>query len=476
MTLFVPEGGFPIGNEIVIKYPTFDKFIHSRKKERVKIDDLLTGLDTTMKEDIPVDTFIRHNNKIGTELGAPSDTSTGTVDASRLQRIEFGPQGPTVLHSIFQKLEEASAAKKNVRILHYGDSQIEGDRITGYIRQRLQAKFGGNGPGMIAAFNQYHTMSFVQTVSPNFKRHTVFGEVSKEITHKKYGSMGTFARFTKYVPDSLLSTLESTEGWIEIGMHKQAYGNSKKFNRVRLFYGNCRSRVEMIVSNNGEVIHEDTLIPDGNYHVVELLFENTPEQLRYTFKGKDSPDFYGFSLDGNYGVTIDNVAMRGGSGTFLGKCDGNLLSRMYSDLGVEMFIMQFGGNTMPYLKDAAASKQYANYFQSNLNTLKRLRPGASIIVIGPSDMSTKVDGEYMSYPLLGTLIADMKQAAFNAGAGYWDIYSAMGGENSMLTWVEKGLAGEDYTHFSPSGSRIIAEKFWEAFLYEYQQYQKGVQP
>ncbi len=82
----------------------------------------------------------------------------------------------------------------------------------------------------------------------------------------------------------------------------------------------------------------------------------------------------------------------------------------------------------------------------------------------------------MSYPLLGTLIADMKQAAFNAGAGYWDIYSAMGGENSMLTWVEKGLAGEDYTHFSPSGTRIIAEKFWEAFLYEYQQYQKGVQP
>ena len=30
-----------------------------------------------------------------------------------------------------------------VRIMHYGDSQIEGDRISGRLRERLQKEFGG---------------------------------------------------------------------------------------------------------------------------------------------------------------------------------------------------------------------------------------------------------------------------------------------------------------------------------------------
>lgn len=473
LTFIFPENGIELGNGLSLKYPTFEKFIHTRNKEKKNIDTILNRLDTALLAKEPVDTFLRHDNQISTELGAPSDTADIALNASGIRKIEFGANGNSVLHRIFDKLSKAGANKKIVRIVHYGDSQIEGDRITGYFRQKLQAKFGGNGPGMIPAFNQYHTLSFVQNVSENFKRYTLFGEVNKAVKHKKYGSMGSFARFTKIVEDSLIPQQEISEGWIEVGFHKQAYSNSRNFNRVRMMYGNCKSRTELQVFNNGELIHEDTLIPDGNYHYIELFFENTPEKLKYVFKSKDSPDLYGFSLDGNYGIAVDNVAMRGGSGTFLGKCDQGLLSRMYSDQGVEMFIMQFGGNTMPYLKDEKGSKQYANYFQSNLNTLRKLRPDAPIIVIGPSDMSTKIDGEYQTYPLLATLVADMKQAAFNAGAGYWDIYAAMGGENSMLTWVEKDLAGPDYTHFTPSGARYIAEMFWEAFIYEYQSYSKG---
>lgn len=471
-----PKDGISLGNDYALKYPSWDKFIHTKKKEKKKIDNILNRLDTSLMAREPVDTFIRHNNNIGSELGAPTDTAEVTLNAGGIARLEFGKNSPSILNPIFEKLNQVSANKKTVRIIHYGDSQIEGDRITGYFRQKLQAKFGGYGPGMIPAFNQYHTLSFVQTVSPNFKRFTIFGEVSKSVKHKKYGSMGSFARFTKIVEDSLISLQEVQEGWIEVGFHKQAYGNSRTFNSVRLFYGNCKSHTDMQVFNNGELIHEDTLNPDQNYHVIELKFDQTPEKLKYVFKGKDSPDFYGFSLDGSYGVAVDNVAMRGGSGTFFGKVDQSLMSRMYADLDVEMFIMQFGGNSMPYLKDAAASKQYANYFKSNLYTLKKLKPNAVIIVIGPSDMSTKIDGEYQTYPLLTTLIADMKQASFDAGAAYWDIYSAMGGENSMLTWVEKDLAGPDYTHFTPSGARFVAEMFYEAFLFEYQQYQKGVKP
>ena len=71
------------------------------------------------------------------------------VDAAKLrakvQSIEFPAGDSTVLFPFFSKLDQAG--KTLVRVLHYGDSQIEGDRITGYLRNRFQKKFGGSGPG-----------------------------------------------------------------------------------------------------------------------------------------------------------------------------------------------------------------------------------------------------------------------------------------------------------------------------------------
>lgn len=38
-------------------------------------------------------------------------------------------------------------AGSQVRVLHFGDSQVEGDRISDYLRSVLQEKYGGYGPG-----------------------------------------------------------------------------------------------------------------------------------------------------------------------------------------------------------------------------------------------------------------------------------------------------------------------------------------
>ena len=35
--------------------------------------------------------------------------------------------------------------------MYYGDSQIEGDRMTSYLRQALRTGHGGTGPGLAAA-------------------------------------------------------------------------------------------------------------------------------------------------------------------------------------------------------------------------------------------------------------------------------------------------------------------------------------
>ncbi|MDP4684325.1 MAG: lipase, partial [Crocinitomicaceae bacterium] len=173
------------------------------------------------------------------------------------------------------------------------------------------------------------------------------------------------------------------------------------------------------------------------------------------------------------GVQVSNVAMRGSSGTIFGSMDQSLLSKMYSELNTELVIMQFGGNSIPALKDSSGVRNFARYFKGQLNTLHKLRPSAAIIVIGPSDMARPENGEFISYPLIPYLVQQMKKATTEANAGYWDLFNAMGGLNSMPAWVEKGLAGKDYIHFSPKGASIASQLFFDAFAAEFAKWQQG---
>ncbi|RLD77034.1 MAG: hypothetical protein DRJ07_15315, partial [Bacteroidetes bacterium] len=79
-----------------------------------------------------------------------------------------------------------------------------------------------------------------------------------------------------------------------------------------------------------------------------------------------------------------------------------------------------------------------------------------------------------SYPNV-TLIRDaLKKASFKADCAFWDMYEAMGGENSMPSWVfaEPPLAEKDFVHFTVRGSRIIAQMFYRALMLEYNGYVK----
>jgi lysophospholipase L1-like esterase len=472
IAISVPADGFLVfGSRL--KYPSLDGFMSYRpviKSE--KTIQKTAQLDKEFKK-IQADSIKKHKNAPldGTHITA--DTSAEEVSEDGLVRISFPEGEEHSLDDFFAKLSNASANKKSIRIIHYGDSQIEGDRMTAYMRNRIQSKFGGYGPGLAAFFNVYNTQSFVQQRSTQWKRYTSFPAFAKGVPHKRYGVMCSFARFTPVINDSSYLKNEETEAWVEIGRSKSAYGTAQEFSRVKIFYGNCRVPVSVNVYNGEELIHTDTLKYDGATHVFELTFDKTPDKLKYVFKGKDSPDFYCFALDGAYGVGMDNIAMRGSSGTFVTTSDMSHLKVFYDNLGTELFIMQFGGNAVPYLKDSAAARTIANYFSTQLSALKRLRPGSDVIVIGPSDMSQKINGEWRTYPLLPAFIGYLKQAAHKAGAGYWDMYTAMGGENSMVTWVEKNWAGPDYTHFSPYGAKLVGESFYKAFILEYNKFLKS---
>ncbi len=139
-------------------------------------------------------------------------------------------------------------------------------------------------------------------------------------------------------------------------------------------------------------------------------------------------------------------------------------------MNAKLIILQFGGNSVPGISSAQGGKDFGNYFQSQIQYLKQLHPESSILVIGPSDMSTSVDGVYMTWPYLESVRNGMRDAAFAEGCAFWDMYSVMGGRNSMVSWVSSNpqYAGPDYTHFTPKGARKMAELLYKAIDREHE--------
>ena len=128
---------------------------------------------------------------------------------------------------------------------------------------------------------------------------------------------------------------------------------------------------------------------------------------------------------------------------------------------------------IPFINTDQGVKNYEQWFYAQIRTLRRLKPNVPIIVMGVADMSKKEKDQFVSYPYIEPVRDAMKRAAFRAGAGYWDMYEAMGGENSMPQWVSSmpKLASDDYTHYTPRGAKMIGNMFFNALMYEYQLYQ-----
>ena len=201
-------------------------------------------------------------------------------------------------------------------------------------------------------------------------------------------------------------------------------------------------------------------------------FTISPDLIRIEFEALSSPDIFGIRLENDYGLIMDNIPMRGSSGTYFTRINHTEMARQFTNTKPDLIILQFGGNTVPYMKEEERIQRYGRWFGRQIRYLRRMNPSSGFIVIGPSDMSTKVGTKYVTYPLLPTIRDVLKKTALENDAGYWDIYEVMGGMNSMPQWVDADppLAAPDYVHFTRNGSNKIAELFYNALIEDYKEY------
>ena len=501
-----PKDGIRITNDFCLYFPSLDDWWHGRDDESAHgnayipdmVEEDLVGqsADSQNADSLAADSL---------EMAAMVDSSVYEfvprpiqVDQIR-QPLELPPGGINCLENLFASLVNPDELSKVVRIVHYGDSQIEADRISNYLRYKLQQQFGGSGPGLVPARTAYDYKSPVAVENiGDWKRYTVFPRIDTAVRHNRYGVLAAFCRFSplREEPepepgqDSLpasdtifaLPKLEFMEtpvqepvysGSLKFVPAKSGHANVRTIHRVRMLYGNNSRPFSVSVRDGGNLLFSDSLPAEDTYALKQWYFQETPQDFCMDFSGADSPDIYGFAMDGLNGVAVDNVPLRGCSGTIFTKINGGTLARMYSDLNVKCVILQFGGNAVPSIQPGSAGT-FCGFISSQIKYIKRIYPGVSIILIGPADMSRKVEGteRFETYEVLPEVVKGLRKAAFDNDCAFWDMYSAMGGWNTMPDWVahDPAYAAKDYVHFTGNGANVMARMFYSALISRYNEY------
>jgi len=525
MTIF-PKDGISVSSDLTLYFPTLKEWWEGGSKDKVGGNAFIPELveedqKKAAQSDSVADSKTEEDTMVVADMsGVPTFDSSVyafkprpiSVESLR-QPLDLPASGLKCLKTLFDALTNPNELAKVVRIVHYGDSQIETDRISGYLRYKLQQQFGGSGPGLVPAKTAYDYKAPCEVVcTGDWKRYTIFPFIDTAVHHSKYGALAAFAKFTPIInrepkstppasltplqqPDSAVSSSDSLpvvvaldsvfktpdykpkepekiyNASLEFRPFKYGYGNAKTIKKVRMFYGNHTRTCNVRVMDGETILYADSLKPNDFYAVKTWNFAQTPEVFKMDFSGADSPEFYGFSMDGLSGVAVDNIALRGCSGTIFTKMNASHLGGMLRDLNVKCIILQFGGNAVPSLNENNVVA-FKNYLASQIRYLKRICPGVSIILIGPADMSVKVQDEYVTYEILPELDRLLKEAALQNDCAYWDMYEAMGGYNTMPDWVfhDPPLAEKDFVHFNPNGANAIAKMFYNALITRYNEY------
>jgi lysophospholipase L1-like esterase len=436
--------GIQVSETFSLRFPSVKEFF---SKDTIQYADINTILHREK------DTLLHK------ELNSLEDSLRAFREISRTNpsRLHYPKDDKSILHAFFDALESVEEQGSFLRILHYGDSQIEMDRITGYVREQLQQRFGGSGPGLQPAVQVIPSTAIRQISSGNWQRYACWGmDQSLRAAHRRYGVMLNFSEYQ-----------ESAS--VTFNVSNQAYERARLISKVRVLIGNLESTAQVSLSTNNKGYGSKKAEP-GGMQLLEWELDTFPKSITLQFSGGGSPEVYGIALDGKSGVAVDNMPMRGCSGTIFTRADSALLKKSFELLNVKLLILQFGGNMMPSINGEKSAMEYGEKFYEQIAWLKSLKKDLSVIVIGLADMSKRIDGKMQSYPHIEIVRDALKKATFDANGAYWDMLEVMGGVNSMPSWVEQGLAGGDYIHFTTKGAQKIAELFFEALINDYNEY------
>jgi lysophospholipase L1-like esterase len=234
---------------------------------------------------------------------------------------------------------------------------------------------------------------------------------------------------------------------------------------VELYYLAQRGGGTIKVSADGaEVIRVDTRAEQKAAERAVATVAGGAARFRLE-AAKGRARVFGIALENRTGAVVDNLGIVSANVLNFAQRDTAHFTAALAQRGADLAIIMLGANEARWLSPRDQdTKQYQARFERAIEPLRKARPGASCLVVAPTDQAEVVDGSYRSRPVMPVLVGAQRRAAHAQGCAFFDTYRWMGGKGSAVRWNRGGLLGGDFTHLSIKGAHRLADAVHDALM------------
>lgn len=352
------------------------------------------------------------------------------------------------LDAFYTQLAKTRAKTPNAvtRIMHYGDSVIVSDYISGTMRRKLQADLGDAGHGFLLVANPwewYFHNDVAHGAGEGWSSSRVTGPLTKD---GMYGLGGV--TFTG-APGA--SAWFGTSEVSKFGRH---------VSRFDVYYLETPGGGEVEVRFGGK---SERFSTKGDAKISRIRSFSVPDgEAKLHLKVvSGSPRLFGVALErDSSGIVYDALGANGARAALLGSMNADHWREQMSLRKPSLVVLQYGTN------ESEAPGLAGDYEKSLGDVVEKIKsscPECSVLIAAPLDRAENSEsGGLRTKPVIKKLVNAQKNVAAKTGVAFWNTFEAMGGEGSMAKWTKTGLAGGDLTHPTPAGAEVIGDLLYKA--------------
>jgi lysophospholipase L1-like esterase len=357
-------------------------------------------------------------------LSAQTDTNVYLIPIQKSDHIKRNFNTDEILNA------------KPYRIIHFGDSHIQGDRITNEIRSHLQQLYGNAGSGVIFPYSLTGSFGPLGTKS-SIKGGYSYSSQLKNASNRPIGIMGYELSLTKGA-EFTVSFSDKFKGKITNEMVVWINSNS---DTLDLTFNQGKYRVDCLRLQRGI----------RKYHITSDKQIDT-----LIFQTNDECSLWGFEFVSKEGLIYQQNGVVGAQFTHLIKHENEVLLQL-KELKPNLLIFSYGTNESYSNLDTV---KYKNTVENFLRRLMTELPEASILITNAPD--TRSAGRIPSNELAINRV--LKRISEELELSFYDANEAMGGWGSLHRWNKRGYFNKDLLHFSFSGASLFGKLISYALL------------
>jgi len=340
----------------------------------------------------------------------------------------------------YESLSRTNKGEAITRIVHYGDSHVAADLLTGALRQNLQSFFGDAGAGFVFAgrpWSWYKPRGVTLDASSGWRSDGLNQASLAE--DGRFGLAGV--SFTATGAGEWISLSAACRS-VDVYLLKQPGGGA-----IDIFLdGAVYKRNVSLASKRGEPAYIKIEAETDTLHSIELrtVAKGLVRALGIVVERETA------------GVVYDALGINGARASRLLSWDWRVLASNIERRDPNLIIIAYGSNEVS--DDDLDLAEYGQIFLTLLNQFHEAVPRASLLVISPPDRAVRVGRRWQTVSRMPALVKAQRQAAFESGAAFFDLFQAMGGAGSIERWatLREPLAQPDRVHLTTAGYRLVA--------------------